>query len=478
MEIMKKIEGKIEKNKLKIINNLGLRRLNNKIIFVICLITILISSIFFQIYFSDEYNSKLNDESNTIIGDVKGDIEFIGKGVYEFNEFDSLRGINWYVNITNLEKIVIGEGRTNERVINTKNLTIIPIEGSYNPYIAFYSLKRTKISGELEYERIESFSDYYDISLEFHTIFSIINANLYDLDEVWINDVNIETDKGILQSITEYREEITLYSEKVIYFKLISSKGSKFSFSISPYFEDSPNLLFLNGTLVVNDFDGRIPEEYGFYISKTVTIESSNISISTLERPYHGDLHGFGWAHDPQYWKIKIIFKGTDLNIEGFKITYWGMGIIFAFIINLYILLGFHYYKDFLNIVKTKGKKYYSYIGGVLLVYMSLSLFIFYIIVLIIWIYESPHYLQICGSCFTILFPSTIMGLYAGISSIKRSSYSFSLILGIVSLIPMFLSIALFGLYFFIIIPMILLYISGLTLIILSKNEFKTLRFL
>jgi hypothetical protein len=316
-----------------------------------CILLIIITSLISEYFFSNLYKSKTIITENSITGEVRGDLNFYGEGIYKFWNSHSLHGINWSVNVTNLEKIVIEEGRPDERVIFTKNLEIIPLVGNYRPRfsiaISYDNFNISNIDGKLRYNQIESHDDGISLYFTFHAIESNLNAILNDYDKLRINDVYMFTDNKTLQIIKVYGVDVTIYSNKLINVRVLSSRGSSYGFHpSSSYF---PDPLHLNGKLVINEFDGMINYNGWLYFSNSITIESSNILINTIEHPQSGHDGAF-FPADKTYWKIHITFKESKLNIEGFCIPYWSVGTLLSMIpVAIIIYFGRKKYKKIID---------------------------------------------------------------------------------------------------------------------------------
>jgi len=280
-----------------------------KIVLFACIVSGIVSEIYYGRAFGYGFVVK---------GEVKENIVAETLSTIDIKNNPQILGTNWSVSITNLDSIIF-----NGSTYITKNLTITPLSYGHIHSFYFYPDNASNIQGSMTNNRIDSIGDPDVLSLWFYAQNGHISADFSDGEILSVGYVSIKTDDVELTTTDPHWDEITLSTKSIAKMTLTASNGSIFWFSARVL----PDLIPINGTLTINGFDGIAVHNGFLYIGGKISVKSSSMTIKTIDRPFIGIWHQFGWAHEPEYWEIAI-YGGDDVRIEGFCIPYWSVGVL------------------------------------------------------------------------------------------------------------------------------------------------------
>jgi hypothetical protein len=293
------------------------------------LVVIVIFSLLAELY----YGSTLGYDTH-IRGQFKDGLSIDGKIELNVNNL-VISGEGWEANFHNISNIYIRFFDNNdelfEKTIETSNLTLITIP--FEELIPYIHLNN--ITNNSHFESAKFIKDNTYIQLGYSSPFQI-NGTLGNKtidDYLVIRNVILITDNELIEVLgrgwfflTEKKGEMTHFNISLNENCTIQTYSGRTMGDYSIIGE----VIEFNGELRFKDFNGNIHSKGRIYMNVQKLFGKMKLKITqNPETYYNHDSHQYFWAFE---------IEGKDLEVEGFGLPFWGLGLLYSIIPSIIIL--------------------------------------------------------------------------------------------------------------------------------------------
>jgi hypothetical protein len=272
------------------------------------------------------------------------------EGEIEYN-LDNLLiyGDEWVANFYNLSSVYIrfndSNGDLYEKTHNTSQITFKSVK-SGNQKSVFRLTNITKISDFCSATFRESDTTISLDCISDRQITGVMENTTKADDLTFVNIIILIDNNTINASQSEWEKFYMTGTTGNIGFN-VSLEGDYLITSSTEYMGDHNNRINLRGQMRANDFSGIISSNGKFYISGNPILYTKNSGFMRLTILQNPEPEQVGLDRQPADWELE--FNGENVEVEGFGLPYWSIGLLLSFIPSTIII--------FYNLSKKKSKE-------------------------------------------------------------------------------------------------------------------------